>query len=183
MGWEDVLDSRIPSDFDVFFTNNVRTVGVNTVRFSTLIPQNVTRGVVTLLRTRGVLDVYFDSVRMAASQNDWPMSIQMQLVPVQNGAIVATSILTPTNSADQESNRIIWQRTYMPRAGTTITRPGALEVHESSYIGQEVDIKSKRRWDRANWALILVGETATLAIAAHQVSGQFRGLFKAADGV
>ena len=183
MGWEAVLEQRVPSDFDVFFPSNVRTSGANNVRFITLIPQNVTRGVVTMLRCRGTIVAYFDSVRLAASFADWPLSISMQLMPVQNGNIVSASILTPTNTADQESNRILWQRLYYPRAGTTITSVGALEVHESNYIELEVDVKSKRRWDRAVWALILVGEVATLAVAAHQVGGTLRGLFKAADGI
>ena len=183
IGWESILNDTIPAAISTFMPTTVRAVGAAQVRSLALIPENVTRGVVTLERVRGQIDVYFSSTELAASFANWPVHMQVQLIPVQNGAAVLASTLTPSNSADQESNRIVWQRLYMPRAGTTITGAGAVELHESNHVSMELDIKVKRRFDRALWALQLVVEGELNALVLHQMSGYMRAIFRTADGI
>ena len=136
-----------------------------------------------MMRVRGAIDVYFNSPELAANFANWPVHMQMQLTPLRNGARQLAAVLSPQNSADQESNRIIWQRLYMPNVGTTITGPGAIEFHNSNVAHLEVDVKVKRKFDRANWQLDLIVEVETAAAALHQGSGYLRGLFKSSDGI
>lgn len=183
MGWESIFGGTVPAAIDATLVNDIRTVGAFNTRALTLIPVNVTRGVITMLRVRGTIDVYFNSTELAAAFVNWPVHFNVQLVPARNGLFEPASVLSPQNSADQESNRILWQRLYMPRAGTTITSPGAIEYHEADKVGMELDIKVKRRWDRAEWALMLVAEVENVAISLHQMEGYMRALFSTADGV
>ncbi len=148
-----------------------------------MIPPNVTRGSVTIERIRGFVDIYFSSVELAVEFANWSVQLSIQVVPVRNGAIVDEATLSTNNSADQESNRIMWQRNYYPRAGTTITGPGALELHESNFVGMEVDVKVKRKLDRANWALQMVCVAETNAITLHSGAISLRALIRASDGV
>ncbi len=134
-------------------------------------------------RVRGNLDLYFNSTELAAAFANWFVHLMVQLVPVQDGAIVTDSVLSAGNSADQESNRILWQRVYYPNSGTTITSPGAVELHDSNYRGQEVDIKVKRKWDRATWGLVLSYDGEAAAVDLHILAGHLRALFRTEDGI
>lgn len=163
--------------------NDVRVVGQVQTRQFTLIPANVTRGVVTLERIRGFIEVYFDSAELASALENWFVHLMITLTPVRDGDIDLTSVLSPGNQADQENNRILWQRLYSPRAGTTITAPGALEKHESNFVGQEVDVKSKRRFARDSWGLSLVMDCNVAAESLHLGAASLRGLFRAGDGL
>jgi len=156
--WESLLNDGIVDFINVQIPTIVRTVGAFTTRALTLIPVNVTRGAVTLERVRGVMDVWFDEAETTASLANWNVHMTIQVVPAADGAIDLPQCLSPGNAADQESNRIIWQRLYYPAAGATITGPGAVEFSQSNYVGHEVDIKVKRRFDRSTWGLALVCE-------------------------
>ncbi len=183
ISWESIHSIPTPTAIATVFPTVIRTVGAFTTLSVSLIPQNVTRGAITMERVRGNIEVYFSSTELAAALDNWPVHMSMQLSPIRGNTIPAASVLSPMNPTDQESNRIIWQRQYYPRAGTTITSPGALEIHESNYVGLEVDIKVKRRWDRALWALQLVVELETNANLLHLTCGALRALFRAGDGV
>ncbi len=183
LGWELILGATVPVDFATAFPLNIRNVGAFNTRAVALVPSNVTRGTLTMMRVRGTIFVYFSSAELAVAFANWPVHIQLQMVPARDGVINQGAVLSPQNSADQESNRIIWQRLYMPRAGTTITGEGAVELHESSAVALEVDVKVKRRWDRADWALALVSEVETGSVVLHQFGGYLRGLFATGDGL
>ena len=182
MGWEAILNATEPQDFVTAFPNSNRTVGAYDVRSVSLVPINVTRGTVTMLRVRGSLEVYFFSTNLAAALSAWNVHLIMQLVPASDGGPADSSYLSPGNSADQESNRIVWQRVYYANTGTTITGPGGVEYHTST-LSAEVDVKVKRRFDRATWALELTAEIATASNSDHLIAGQLRGLFSTADGI
>lgn len=181
--WEQILDVPVPVTLGTVFGTAVRSVGAFDTALITVIPVNVTRGTITLERVRGCFDVYFDSAELAASLDNWPVFVSLQMVQARDGAIRPSSALSPMNAADQESNKIIWQRHYYPDTGTTITSPGPLERHTSNYFALEVDIKSKRRFDRATWALALVVEAEAAAMDIHLCHGSLRALFRTSDGV
>ena len=181
--WESLMNEGNPDFINNQLPTIVRTVGAFTTRALTLIPVNVTRGAVTLERVRGVLDVYFDEAETTASFNNWAVHMTLQVVAAADGTIDLPQCLSPANAADQESNKIIWQRLYYPRAGATITGPGAVEFSQSNYAGLEVDIKVKRRFDRSTWGLALVAECETNAFALHIFGGRLRALFRGSDGI
>ncbi len=183
IGWESILNAPEPQSITTFFPNVIRTVAPNDVRSVSLVPTNQTRGTVTLERVRGWLNVYYRSLELATNFDTWPIHISMQLVPSQDGAFTPAATLTGFNAADQESNKIIWQRLYYPDTGTTITGPGALEYHTSVCAPIPVDVKVKRRFDRALWSLMLVSESETGGIALHRVGGIMRALFRTSDGI
>lgn len=183
LSWEYLFDQPNPAAIQVVMPTVVRAVGNKQINLLTLLPVNVTRGAVTLERIRGTFEVWFNSTELSVDFANWPVHLQLQMVPANNGVIDTGAALSPGNAADQESNRIIWQRMYYPNTGTTITGPGAIEYHTSNYFGIEVDIKSKRRFDRSTWGLALVYEVEINAEALHQVSGQLRAIFRASDAL
>ena len=182
IGWESILNDVEPQDYNNFLPTLVRTSAGNIqTRAVSLIPINVTRGVVTMLRVRGRLACYFDVDELTSNVSNWFVHYSIQLVPARNGVFQTAAVLTPTNSADQESNRIIWQRVYYPQSGGTITAPGPFEMHDSAH--SEVDVKVKRKWDRANWDLMLVADIEAGAGFRHLTCGYMRALFSTADGI
>lgn len=160
------------------------TAAGNDIRFVTLIPQNILRGTVTIQRIVGSVACYFDvdQVGLAGGQASAFISAQIQLVPIANGAIQDASVLSPVNSADLESNRILWRRTYTPLLQIS---GGLLGVNRmmSQIQPTEVDVKVQRRFDRALFALIFVVASANSDVTLQRVGIELRGLFLAPDGV
>lgn len=177
------MNEGIPEALNVQMPTIVRTVGAFTTRALTLIPVNVTRGAVTLERVRGEIQMWFSEAEITASTNNWPVHMTLQVVPTADGSIDLDSCLSPGNAADQESNRIVWQRLYYPIAATTMTAPGPVELFSSQHAMVEVDIKVKRRFDRSTWGLALVAECETNAFALHFMGGRLRALFRGSDGI
>lgn len=183
MQWEMISDQPFIENLSTKFGTQVRIAAGIETRFVTLIPGNVLRGVVTMMRVRGNIDVYFDEASITADFLRWPVTIQMQLAPLRNGVVQVAAMLSPFNAADQESNKIVWQRRYYPQASSTIAGPLANRYYSSNYIHQEVDIKVKRRFDRATWALILVVEGEQTGLTEHVGQISLRALFKSGDGL
>jgi len=104
-------------------------------------------------------------------------------VPIQDGAISLDSVLDPRNAADLESNRIIWRRNFYPGIETA----GAPLVELVRFFANrgtiEIDVKSKRRWDRALWALIHVVSYDTIEEVNVRATRDIRAYMTAADGV
>ena len=150
------------------------------IRFVTLIPANVLRGPVTLERVRGSISAWGSS-DMLTVFDQWSTTVSMQLVPLRDGAIEAVSVLNDQNSGDLESNRIIWRHNYVPLVASPLVGPAAAAM--TSLGGGEIDIKSKRRFDRATWALILVCNTNVANLATVFFSLDLRALFRTSDGI
>ena len=182
VGWESILNDEEPQQIDSLLPTLVRTSAGNIqTRARSLLPINVTRGIVTMLRVRGTIAVYFDTNELSTSLANWAVHFSIQLVPARNGVFQTAAILTPSNSADQESNRIVWQHMYYPQSGGTITIPGDIEFHDTWHT--DVDVKVKRRFDRAVWDLMLVADVEAGAALRHLSCGYLRALFATADGL
>jgi len=183
IAWEALGVFFTPQPLDVAFpvTSNV-AAGITT-RFQSLLPENVTRGTVTLERIRGRFFTLWDTAIIAAVNGEQMLAVPylIQLVPIQDGTIALDSVLDGRNAADLESNRIIYRGTIYPNMPDA---SGAL-VDAVRHYSQEtiIDIKSKRRFDRATWALIMSVSFDTVNEVKVRHGNSLRALFKSADGV
>ena len=105
--WEYIFDQPVPVPISTAIASNVRTTGTIQTRIVSLIPVNVTQGVVTLERIRGHLEIYFNEAELIADFDNWFVHMQIQIVPARNGVMAAIQALSPGNAADQESNKIV----------------------------------------------------------------------------
>lgn len=184
IAWEQLSGSSFtPQALGTLFPTLAHSTASIETRFMTLMPANVTRGTVTLERVRGFTHVWFDETQTLLSLIRWPVVMSMQLVPIRDGTIQITSVLSARNTADLESNRLIWIRGYYPANGTPIIGPGATNLDPGNWMDTEVDIKSRRRFDRATWALILVVDVDATAKDLHLGAISLRALFRSPDGV
>ncbi len=182
LSWEALGAGAAVAPMTTNLPNLAYTTAAIQTRYVTLIPINVTRGVVTLERVRGSIWTWLGEVETTADLANWATLMTVQLVPVRNGAIIDDSVLSARNTADLENNRIIWQRAFYPMGGATITGPGPLEYYDMRGNG-DVDIKSRRRFDRALWALILTADIDISIAGVNQSAFRLRGLFRAPDGL
>lgn len=154
------------------------------VRFVSLIPINVTRGAVTLTRIVGAIRIFFNDLDIGAAGGtiDACLPMNIQLVPARNGVLEVGAVLDPRNSADAESNRIIWRGTYTPEGSTSGFLLNTVRMY-GSHEPSKIDIKSQRRFDRATWGLILAASFETADFFNLRSVVDLRGLFKSADGL
>ncbi len=172
-----------PKTLSTVFGTVSLTLGNFTTRYLTLIPVNVTRGVVTLERIRGEIRVFFDRDNSVANTEKMLVQLQIQLVPIRNGAIVDDAVLSPENLADLESNRILWRRNYYVADVLATTVAGSVLNPGQQNTRVDVDVKVRRRFDRALWALIIVCRSKTTADDFNLCTLDLRGLFRAADAL
>lgn len=185
LSWESLAIDTAGNNHDVVFNNLAFTAGGSDVRYRVLIPPNVTRGVVTLERTRLIWETFFEGGAVALSDgiSRFRVPWNMQLAAVRDGAIQDASVLDPRNAADQENNAIIARGI---RIGDGATNDGfalAVDRYYQTKDGHDIDVKSKRRFDRALWALILVASSPAALTADWKHILDVRALFMAPDGV
>lgn len=145
-----------------------------------LIPENVTRGVVTLERIRG--SIYISHAELFSALGDHLVTLGIQLVGVVNGVVPVTGILDPDNAADLESNRWIWRKQYSV-TGSSFLVGAARQVMMAEPGPAELDIKSRRRFNRADWALFLTASTGLITPAEYFMGIDLRALFRSGDGL
>lgn len=170
------------------------------------VPTNLTRGQLTLERVRGYSKFYLlQDIDEPTGQQYYPPNMivdgngstvgvlweSLQLVPTINGLLDFTindnPVLQIANAASQSSNRIIWQRTHHLKLGGPIP-VAALDMWEymPSTGNEEIDVKTRRRFDREQWTLIHSVEVPIVeAVAALQVQCSFnmRAIFRSYDSV
>lgn len=177
IAWESIFLQPNPARCDVVFPNATAAADLN---FVTVMPQNVTRGSVTLERVRGSMRIWWQENALL-DLADLYVGLSLQLVNIKGGLIAIRAPLSVTDTADLESNRIIWQRAYYP-ANQVVLTLAAEELHPGALATDvEIDIKSRRRFDRATWALILTINTTNLV--EKFCAGNLRALFRSADGL
>lgn len=179
-GWESLLNADLPVVQSTAFPTSAFVAGNDTTRFVTLVPINVTRGNVTLLRVRGQLATFFELEQLKGTETAWRSLMMLQLVPARDGAILADAVLSAANAADLESNRILWRHTFWPESTDFVV----FDIDDIIVSkGIEVDVKSKRRFDRATWALVLSLTSTTASQDDHFFAGNLRGYFKSGDAL
>jgi len=159
-----------------------------------LIPLNEARGTITLLRVRGYLGCA-NSTITGANQDflrRHTVHWMLQLVPRDPDLVTtpaALQLLSGNKSADQESNRIImqWVSFYGGEYGAQFAVedpiPPAAFVEANTWF-REIDVRTKRRFLRAQWALVLSATTVfPESFEENRVYANFRMLFRADDGI
>jgi len=183
--WEMLAATPTPIFLDGQFNNFAFTSGGIDTRYVILLPQNLTRGAITLVRIRGQVVTYFDQLNMELVGGDTNSFIMMmiQLVPIANGVIQDAQILSAVNTADLESNRILWRRMYTP--DFNVSTSGLMDTQRirGQIQTTELDVKVKRRFQRDQWALVMSIGVATAGSTIHRCGLDVRGLFLAPDGL
>lgn len=143
--------------------------------FRVLDPGNITRGTVTLLRIRGDIAVRQPN-EIANDVTVWRWGIQ--LVPLRNGVIEANALLSLNNTADLENNRWVWRRTDT----VFLTGTGQNLMYAQTH---EVDVKSKRRYARDEWCLVVqcFSNQAGADFVNNFVAMDLRALYATGDGL
>ena len=109
IAWKALAVDFFPISLDNAFPVVAAVATGRTLRFRTLIPENVTRGTVTLERIRSEVLAWWLGILIdgATEEQHTVIPVNIQLVPVARGAISLDSVLNPRDAADLESNRII----------------------------------------------------------------------------
>jgi len=187
--WEGFDQADVANTIANRFINLVPGFPLNsrTLRYAVLLPANVTRGVVTLERIRGYSNF---ALLGGASLNNASFMFaaeNIQLVPVRDGVILDDAVLNPLNTADVESNRIIWRRmTYYPAMSGQEFTDSVGGRWRAMYNNEDArfDVRSKRRFDRALWGMIHAINFSELDIAAQSnYKSDIRCLFRSPDGL
>lgn len=167
---------------------NFRTAGLNSIRFVPLLPQNVaTGGVVTVQRIVGNVWVYQEVVGSeglldTVLVNQQAISLSVQLAPIRAGLVSVEFPLDINNIGDLDSQNLMWRHYYapveQPSGGLrTIADDGVAErgwVHIGAPTA--VDIKSMRKFDRSQFALIFACTVRAADIPDYQILFDFRAL-------
>lgn len=183
IAWEALSVFFAPQNLPTSFPTVAAVVAGQTLRFVSLIPENVTRGTVTLERIRGSIYTHWASsiIDSGGQRIHLPVPYTIQLVPVQNGVVALDSVLDGRNAADLESNRIIWRGVIYPDLNTA--DGSAIDgIRVYSHV-IELDIKSRRRFDRATWALVFAVSFDTVQEVLVFTGSDMRALFRTADGI
>jgi len=184
LSWESLSGAEVtPVRVDLGFNNLAHSSGTVQTRYMTTLSQELTRGAVTLERVRGYLKFWFLNTDVNEQLSQWVVECSMQLVPIQDGSIVDEAVLSLRNSGDLESNRIFWRRAWHPYANTLMTGPGAKQYLRGDLNEVEVDVKSRRRFDRSKFAILLTIDVEAAIITELLVSTNLRALFRAPDGL
>lgn len=183
--WEELVLETTADSHSVVFNNLAFAAGGFDVRYRVLIPPNVLRGVVTLERTKISWDTYFLDIAIDAAGEGFRTSMPwlLCLTPVRDGAIQDAAVLDPRNAADLENNAIIARGLRLPNLSTP---DGTTFLGARHYDGKnpvDIDVKSKRRFARDQWALILVTSVGGGTTTEYRHNLDIRALFRAADGV
>ena len=185
--WESLAVDLTVQDLDVKFPNAAIVAGGITVRYKVLVPVNLTRGNVTLRRIRSSVWVMWEETlfNAAGGKGFFAVPMNIQLVPIRGGVIANEAVLDPRSAADLESNRIIWRRTWWP---DIVGANGVLAEPSERFRGcrdpdYQIDVKSQRRWDRAEWALIMAVSFDTVNEVNVEMATELRGYFTSNDGL
>lgn len=154
-----------------------------------LIPINETRGTVTLHRVRGFLGWTRDArPDNEAEDREHTGHFILQLVPKLRHAVSPSTpdqeqLLSGNLADDQESIRIIHQWVAYPAGEHGIMVNGdAVNSNKSAWF-REVDVKSKRRFNRAEYALVLSCTLRSNVADIARYYANLRMLFRADDGL
>lgn len=183
LSWEALVLGHVFESFTLAFNNVAYTSGGRDIRYAVLVPANVSRGAVTLERMKVQFALWILRSGLNSSAATQSVPFHIALTPVQNGNIVDEAVLNPVNTADTESNRIIWRHTYTVAHGEPVALAALGDFNDFHGNDQVWDVKSRRRFERANWALILTTSVSTIRQPDYGMTTDIRALFRAPDGL
>lgn len=180
LGWEGLTMQPFPVPITTSMTLAF-SVGTVETFFTQLLPFNLTRGVVTCERIVGQMGVWFNGADLVdPGFSAMSVHAQIQLVPTSDGVFDPGAIIEPRSLPGLEDSRIMWRRTYWPSLASEDVSTGFIPVYDSK---SDIDVKSRRRFDRALYSLVLVAEMEAVDASATHVAFDLRGLFRTSDGV
>jgi len=182
--WESLAAQYVYDEWSDNWPVTGIVLGADLVNFRVLTPINVTRGVVTLQRIRGTMGLAWNVPGIAGSggRGFATAAFNIQLMPARGGVILDSSVLDPTNAADQESNRILWRQTALLDPGSDET--GILLNGDRFFLNTyDIDVKVSRRYDVSEWALVMAIKYDAAEIANNLAMLEMRALYLATDGV
>lgn len=179
IAWESLWLQSDPEALDTAFPT-ASTVGG--LKFVTVMPLNATQGVVTLERVRGFMQIWWEETQLLELA-DMRVDVSLQLAPARAGSISSGAPLSVVNAFDLESNRIIWKKSFYP-AGQTVLTTAVLDLHPGNTdVPPDLDIKSRRRFDRATWGMVLCCDTTSGTFTEKFIGGNMRALFRTSSGI
>jgi len=179
LGWEGLSIEPFPTPISTAFTLAF-AVGTTSVFFQQLLPFNITRGVITLERMVGQMAVWFNGADLVdPGFSAMALHVQVQLVPTSDGVFDPGAIIEPRNLTGMEDTRIIWRRSFWPSLAAEDVSTGFLPPYDTS---TQVDIKSRRRYTRALYSLLLAVQLETPDASVTHIAYDLRGLFRSPDG-
>jgi len=145
-----------------------------------LIPGNVTRGTVTLKRVKAHIGFFQEAVNPTQLRFQLnTFQCLLQLVPLSDGQ--PFGMLAANNAGDLESNRIIWRQTM--HYASTPTGVPFTGVDAWGIAWSDIDVKSQRRFSRAQWALVFTCTALATWQDETRIYANFRMLFATGDGM
>ncbi len=115
-----------------------------------------------------------------------PVVLSIQLLPIIDGVGAAANLMSPFNTSDIESSRIMWWRSYHPwntTAGSTVQVSGVPMAQTHDYTNSLIDIRVKRRFDRSRYALVLQFTALTVQETRWGIAFNLRGLVASTAGI
>jgi len=186
LGWEAAGSTcwdLANTEFGLIQSQNIDCNGVQT-QYDTLgmvlIPGNVTRGTVTLKRVKAHIGFFQEAVNPTQLRFQLnTFQCLLQLVPLSDGQ--PFGMLAANNAGDLESNRIIWRQTM--HYASTPTGVPFTGVDAWGIAWSDIDVKSQRRFSRAQWALVFTCTALATWQDETRIYANFRMLFATGDGM
>ncbi len=163
------------------------------MRFVAILPQDIARGpTITMTRIVGHIQVATQVINAFGGSDATPVvstpnvNMSIQLLPVIAGVTSAASIVDPFNTSDIESSRIMWWRSYCAWHGpgsthNAVSGEAMKQVH--SFNEGMIDIRTKRRFDRSRYSLVLAWTADTVTSVRWAVTFNLRGLIASTAGL
>lgn len=174
--WESLIAPEVPQTLDTWSVSNTNIVDQ---RLRAILPANVTRGVVTIERIRGFVQIWFEDVAVDAAIANWTVDCSIQVIGARAGSIDLGASLDSTSAFDLESNKFMWRASYsapVPSLAANLHRT------QQNVPTVEIDVKSRRRVDRATWGVAFTLQASAASRAAHKIRVDLRALLRASDG-
>ena len=162
----------IPTELQVHSPLN-RSVGTRTIAAHTLLPAAVADGgVITIKRIVGsvnfsrAVNFTVGDLENKVTGNDPPLlTACIYLAPIRSGLVDISVFLDAQGASDLDSQNFMWRRTFSPndaKTGLVQTVVTATGTFLYTAVGNNVlDVKSQRRYDRSQFALMFGYSLAT----------------------
>ncbi len=142
-----------------------------------------------MMRVVGNMYIAFrdDAAIQDKANDNKGLSMSLQLIPAVNGLSGVAFAKDTFNSSDLDSTNIVWKRMYMPgltNSNIRVNIPDAIgDYFALPTPDPKLDIKSRRRFDRSQWALALVASIDNGLLNQWGIAYSMRMLIQSSGGI